>query len=131
MKNAKQLKAITGFTAIIAPKEVATPFPPLNPRYIGQLWPITTNTTAMYDAVATSVWAIVAITFAINTAITPFNKSPTNVNIPAFFPNVLRTFVDPAFPEPWVLISTPIIFFAIIYDVDILPIKYDTKIIIR
>ena len=47
IKAAKQVSAKTGFIASIEPKEVATPFPPLNPKNAGQLCPITTATTAI------------------------------------------------------------------------------------
>ena len=33
----KQVNAIIGFIPIIAPNDVATPFPPLNPKNTGQL----------------------------------------------------------------------------------------------
>ena len=67
---------------------------------------------------------------AIKTAIIPFNKSPIKVIAPAFLPRTLKALVEPAFPDPCVLISTPNIFFAIIYDVDIFPKRYEATIII-
>jgi hypothetical protein len=40
-KIVTQLKAVNGEIAMIRPKRVATPFPPLNSAQIGKIWPNT------------------------------------------------------------------------------------------
>ena len=45
--NIKQIKPICQFIIIRTPKDVATPFPPLNSKNIGNVCPITTATAAI------------------------------------------------------------------------------------
>ena len=97
---------------------VAAPFPPLNEKYIGKIWPATTANAQHICNIRVSGDRY----FAIIVGNTPFKISSNKTNAPYFFPRARTVFVAPAFPLPIVLIS---IFLSrhIIVLVDIEPIK--------
>ena len=128
----KQINPIFQLIIKIIPKLVATPLPPLNPKNIGYVCPITTNRAAISTRIALLEFlAITPTNNDINTATIPFNISHTNVSTAALFPTVLNTFVVPPFPLPFSLTSNPAIFLLIKTEKLTLPIKYAIIVIIK
>ena len=106
---------------------MATPFPPLNPKNTGNVCPTTTKIPAICTNNALSEFLAIAPTkIAKSIATTPFNVSHKRVQIAAFLPTDLKTFVAPAFPLPFSLTSNPAIFLLNITEKLTLPIKYAT-----
>lgn len=84
------------------PQDVSTPFPPLALRKIDQLWP---QTAANPAKIATPSER--PSLRAKNGGRNPFPKSKIRVKAASFQPTVLKTLVNPIFPEPTFLISMP------------------------
>ena len=84
--------------AVIIPKYVATPFPPLNFNHNGKRWPRKAN---IHDnSINSGKYCAVIII-----GMYPFNTSKINVRIAKYLLPVLRTFVAPMLPDPILLIS--------------------------
>ena len=84
--NIRHIKPIFQLTKSNTPSDVATPFPPLNSKNIGNACPKTTNIPAIWASIAPSTFFTIfpAITATI-IATTPFNISHINVIAAAFF----------------------------------------------
>ena len=123
----KHIKPIFQFKVIKTPSAVATPFPPLNSKNIGNVCPSIAKNPAIYsNNVSSTSVQIRPASIATTIAITPFSTSHTNVNAAAFFPTVLKTFVEPAFLLPFSLTSNPANFLLKITENLILHKKYAT-----
>lgn len=115
-------RTATGSIARYTPTAVATPLPPLNPRYKGKRWP--RNTARPLKAMTIEdppLW----ITYA--TGRRPFIISPASVSRPIVFPAALATLVAPMLLLPTLLRSTPFIL-ANITPTGIEPIRYENRI---
>ena len=121
----KQINPICQLISNNIPSDVATPFPPLNPKKIGKVCPITTAIAAICTnkALSTSL-TIQPSSIAIKIATIPFKMSQIKVSAAAPFPTLLRTLVEPAFPLPFSLTSNPAIFLLIMTEELILTIAY-------
>lgn len=104
-----------GLIAIIVPKDVATPFPPLNLRNTENICPIIENKLTSSILIRGSDSFI-----AIKVGKKPLKESNISTIIPYFVPSVLITFAVPIFPLPCLVMSIPLVF-AMIYPVGILP----------
>ena len=123
--NTKQINPICQFVINSTPRDVATPFPPLNLKNTGKVWPNTTNIPANWTNKLESVsFTIFPAIKATKTANTPFKQSHKSVKAAAFLPTVLSTLVVPAFPLPFSLTSNPANFLLNITEKLILPNKY-------
>ena len=113
----KHINPIFQLTKSNTPSDVATPFPPLNPKNTGKVCPTIDAIAA--NCTNTSLFSYLNI-FPINTAkriaTIPFKISQTRVSNATFFPAVLKAFVLPAFPLPFSLKSKPAIFFSTLYS---------------
>ncbi len=107
------------------PKNVATPFPPLNERKGDVVCPSTVKNIVIGKNLYPRYFLVII------TGNTPFKKSIINVKIPNKNPAVRITFVVPGFFDPTVRISTPLNILVNIKAVGILPIMYDKKNIIK
>ena len=88
--NTKQINPIFQFVISNTPNEVATPFPPLNPKNTGNVCPTTTKIPAICTNNALSEFLAIAPTkIAKSIATTPFNVSHKRVQIAAFLPTDL------------------------------------------
>ena len=81
------------FIAKRKPKEVATPFPPMNRLNMENICPARMKNAARYKVEGSKFTNIYI-------GIKPFRKSPVNVNIPARGPATLYIFVAPGFFDP-------------------------------
>ena len=122
--NTKQINPIFQLLINKIPNDVATPFPPLNPKNIGKVCPITTAIPAICNNNSLLEPEIIfPIIIAKTIATTPFKMSHTSVKAAAFFPTLLSILVVPAFPLPFFLISNPAIFLLKITEKLILPMQ--------
>jgi hypothetical protein len=87
---------------IIAPKLVATPFPPLNLKKIVQLCPTMQKTAARTKRYSEESGKK---NLKMLGEINPFKKSRINTKIPHFLPTTRKTLVAPILPEPNFLMS--------------------------
>ncbi len=90
------------------PKNVATPFPPLNLWYIGKQCPRTLanpNMNGFTDSTKKIPKAMLII---------PFNMSPAKTPAAYFLPRTLSAFDDPGLPLPTFLMSMPLYLLIII-----------------
>ena len=86
--NTKQISPICQFDIISTPSDVATPFPPLNLKNIGNVCPRITATPAICTNNAPLEFEkILFISIAISIETTPFNMSQNKVIAAAFFSN--------------------------------------------
>lgn len=116
--------ATAGEYTRITPKAVATPFPPLNLRDIGKIWPrITATPDRAIQGPSRRFFAKMMVNV-------PFNKSPRSVMRAGTFPIVLNTFVAPIFPLPLFWISIPL-YLEIRTPKGIEPIRYERIMIIN
>ena len=84
--NTKQINPICQLLISKTPSDVATPFPPLNPKNIGNVCPKTTAIPAICKSNSLSkFFAIFPTIIAITIEITPFKISHINVIAAAFF----------------------------------------------
>ena len=86
------------------PTAVATPFPPRNPKKSGKTWPRIAATAAAPSQRGSYVTVRIR-----RTAATPFRMSSAATVRASGFPDVRRTFVPPALPEPTVRMSMPLV----------------------
>ena len=85
-----KLRPIRGEIPVTDPSAVATPFPPLKPRKMGQRCP-----RIGASAIAMTTQGSADRHVPNHAGPTPLPISPSNVRIPAFFPETRSTFVKP------------------------------------
>ncbi len=120
-----QSRAAIGENAIIIPKPVATPFPPLKPTYIGNICPII---AAQAKATSRFIRCILMEGYILNitnpTASQPFTMSIIKTIIPAFLPKTLSELVAPELPLPCFRTSISKNLLPIHTEVGMEPIRY-------
>ena len=112
-KKPRHTKAMIQLAINSTVTPVRAPFPPLNPKYTGQLCPITAPAPAakrLTQVLASPGCAYTPSSKPTRQAMIPFNISPARTNAAANFPCTLSVLVSPAFVLPWLLMSLPYIF---------------------
>ena len=107
-------KASPPLKAVITPKLVETPLPPLNFKNTGQLCPPIAKRAVIIAEIFINLFSGCRKKKTKITGKNPLRKSKTNTSIPHFNPTTLTTLVAPIFPEPNFLISKPFTFLDII-----------------
>ncbi len=100
--------------AVITPKLVETPLPPLNFKNTGQLCPVMAKRAVIIAEIFINLFSGCRKKKTNITGKNPLRKSKINTSTPHFNPTTLTTLVAPIFPEPNFLTSKPFTFLDII-----------------
>jgi len=100
--------------AVITPKLVETPLPPLNFKNRDQLCPLIAKRDVIIAEIFINLFSGCRKKKTDITGKNPLRKSKINTSIPHFNPTTLATLVAPIFPEPNFLTSRPFTFLDII-----------------
>ena len=100
--------------AVITPKLVETPLPPLNFKNTGQLCPAIAERAVIITEIFINLFSDCREKKTKITGKNPLRKSKINTSTPHFNPTTLATLVAPTFPEPNFLTSKPFTFLDII-----------------